>query len=90
MVSSRIGRTLGSSHHRVDHCLETVQYNRDVTRRYIYLLLGVKMKTVGMEEVETYFLRLHNTVAQYITTWTILEICLVVERRTGAWLSMRW
>ena len=34
------------------------------------------MKVMGVEEVEKYFLRLQNTIAQYIATCLILELCM--------------
>ena len=48
------------------------------------------MKSVGMEEVETYVLCCPNTVTQYIATRPILELCMAEERRPGARVSMRW
>ena len=58
--------------------------------RWIYPNLDKYMKAVVMEEAETYFLRRHNTVVQYITTQLILELCLAVERRPEARVSIRW
>ena len=40
--------------------------------------------------METYILRRQNTIAQYIATWKILELCLVAERRSGAQVMIRW
>ena len=37
-----------------------------------------------------YVLCRRNTVAQYIATWTILELCLLAERRMGEQMTMRW
>ena len=48
------------------------------------------MASAVLEEVETYVLRRHNTITQYITTLLVLEICLEVERRLGARLAQRW
>ena len=48
------------------------------------------MKAVVMEEVDNHFLCLQNTVAHYIATWTIMEICLAAERRPRVRVSMRW
>ena len=47
------------------------------------------MNSVGMEEEETYALRRQNTVAQYIATRPILELCLATEQWPGAQVSMR-
>ena len=48
------------------------------------------MAALGLEEVDAYFLRRQNTVAQYIATRPILELCLVLERRLGSHVSQRW
>ena len=46
---------------------------------WIYQPLDTGMNALDLEVVETYVLRLQNTVAQYITTWPILELCLEEE-----------
>ena len=49
------------------------------------------MAVVGLEEVEKYFLFPQNTIAQYIATRPILDLCLVAERRPGARVTQhRW
>ena len=48
------------------------------------------MMSVGLEEVETCVLHRQNTIAQYIATRPILEICLTVEQRPGARLTRQW
>ena len=48
------------------------------------------MMSVGLEEVETYFLHRHNTATQYIMTCLILELCMVAKQRPGAWVTRRW
>ena len=39
-------------------------------------MVGEEMLLVGLDEVETYVLHRQNTIAQYITTNTLLELCL--------------
>ena len=48
------------------------------------------MMSVGLEEVETYFLHRHNTATQYITIRPILELCMVAKQRPGAWVTRWW
>ena len=43
---------------------------------WVYPPLDAEITAVVLEEVETYVLHLHNTIAQYIATRLILEICL--------------
>ena len=40
--------------------------------------------------MDTYSLCLHNIITQYITTHTILEICLLIEHQKGTWVKQRW
>ena len=44
----------------------------------------------GLEEMETYISRCHNTVVQYIVMRPILDIFLEEERRTGLRVPKRW
>ena len=84
----RIGRTLGGFHHRVALPLANIHPRRVMTGRWVYPLLDEAITAVGMEEVEKYVLRHQNTVAQYITTWLILELCLAAEQRSDAQVTM--
>ena len=90
VVPPWIGRTLGGFHQRVTRWIAKMQPNRDVTGRWIYPLLDAAMKAVEMEEVDMYVLRIQNTIAHYISTPPILELCLVVEIWSGAQVAMRW
>ena len=89
VVYPRIGRTQGGFHHRLDRRLAKIQPGRTGSGRWIYFPLDKSMKLLGLEDVDTYFLRRQNTASQYITTQPILQLCLATERRPGAWVSMR-
>ena len=52
--------------------------------------LWAAIREAGLEEVETYITQRQNTVAQYIATQPILELCEEAERRPGARVSKRW
>ena len=86
-MKPRIGRTLGGFHNRVDCFLTGIESTRYIVGRWEYLPLVESIVAVVLEEVETYLLQRQNTVAQYIATCLILEICLVEEQRPGAWVS---
>ena len=58
--------------------------------RWRYPPLDAVTEAVGLEEVDIYVLCRQNTVAQYIVTLMILELCLAEERRLGAWVSIWW
>ena len=44
----------------------------------------------GLEKVETYILHFHNTIAQYISTRPIIELCLAVDWRPGTRIVRSW
>ena len=48
------------------------------------------MTEVGLQDVETYVYRHHNTVTQFIATRPIMDLCMVAERRLGPMVSERW
>ena len=48
------------------------------------------MAEAGFQEVETYISRRQKTVAQYISTKTIMELCIAEKQRPGPRLAMRW
>ena len=57
---------------------------------WFYPLLEYVMAEAGLQEVDTYFSHHQNTVAQYIATRPIMDLCLVMKRRTGPRVKMRW
>ena len=48
------------------------------------------MEESGFEEIRVYITRRKNTVAQYIATLPILNLCDQSVWRPGAWVSWRW
>ena len=48
------------------------------------------MVEAGLEGIGTYVTRRQNTVAQYIVTRPILDLCERSARRPGTWVSWRW
>ena len=48
------------------------------------------MTNTGLQEVETYVSHHQNTVAQFIATRPIMDLCLVAERRPGSRVTKRW
>ena len=57
---------------------------------WVYLPIGAALEMVGLEEIGLYITHLHNTVAQYIATFPIMEFCLAAERKPGMRISRRW
>ena len=48
------------------------------------------MEEAGMQEVDTYVAHHYNTVAKFIATRTIMDLCIEAARRSGARISKRW
>ena len=48
------------------------------------------MKEAGLTDVQTSINRRQNTVAQYIDTRPILDLCEGATQREGVWVTLRW
>ena len=48
------------------------------------------MTEAGIQEVETYVARRHNTVAKFIATRPIMDLCLAATWSLGSRVSKRW
>ena len=49
------------------------------------------MEEEGFDYTGAYFLKSHITVAQYIVTWTILDLCKETMRRSRTWVTgIQW
>ena len=48
------------------------------------------MAEAGFQEVETYVSCHQNTVAQYIATRSIMDLCLAEKRRPGTRVARKW
>ena len=81
---------LGRLHHRVEHRLTGPKTwkRRDVG--WVYPPLEDTMAESGLQEVDTYVSRLHNTVAQFTVTSPIVDLCLSVKQMPGTRVTMRW
>ena len=82
-MTPRMGRVLGGLHHRVDHRLTGRKSRRGQVIVWVYPPVEDSMAEAGLKEVETYVSFRQNTVAQFISTRTIIDLCLAVERSLG-------
>ena len=48
------------------------------------------IEEAGFDPVETYIRKSQNTVAQYILTGPIMDLCKAVKRKRGARVGMWW
>ena len=83
MTTPHIGRVLGGLHHRLARRLTGRQPWRGQDGGWVYTSLVDAMKEAGLQEVETYISRRHNTVANFIATMPIMDLCLEATRRLG-------
>ena len=83
VMNPHIGSVFGISHHRVDRRLTGRQPQQVRYSLWTYPPLEYVMVVVGLEEVVTYILCLQNTVAQFIVTRPIMNLCMVAEHRPG-------
>ena len=58
--------------------------------RWVYPSLDAEMRSVGLDEVETYILYQHNNISQYIVTRAILGLYLSSKQLPGARVTRRW
>ena len=90
VISPCIGRNLGGFHHRVDRRLTGRKPRKGQEEGWVYPQLEDTMTEAGLKGVETYVSRQQNTVAQYIATRPIMDLCLAAKRRPGPRVEMRW
>ena len=83
-------RVLGGFQHRVDRRLKERQLQKGRDRGCVYPLPDDAMAEAGLKEAETYISRLHNTVAQYISTRPIMDLCLAAKHRPWQRVEIRW
>ena len=88
VVSPRLDKLLNSFHRYVVRQMSGMvpKLQRDGT--WVYTPIGAALEMVGLEDIGVYIARHQNTVAQYIETCPIMDLCLMAERKTGLRLSI--
>ena len=89
VMTPRTGRNLGGFHHSVALFITGMNPWRYIAGKDIYPTLDAEMEEIGIEEVDSYALLCQNSIAQYILTRPIMELCLVAERTPGEQVK-RW
>ena len=85
-----IGKVLGIFRHRVAHRLTVRQPWRGWYGRWVYPLLEDAMAESGFQEGDTYVYCCQNTVAQFIATRPIMDLCLAAAQRPVSRVSKWW
>ena len=83
------GKTLAEFHHHAARRMAGMGPKRHLEGTWVYLLIGVALTMVGLEEIGVYIARRQNMVAQYIATRPIIDLCLAEERNPGMRLFKR-
>ena len=90
VTTMRIGRVLGGFHHRVARRQMGRQPQIKWDSLWFYHPLEHVMVEAGFQNMNTYVSRRYNTVAQFILTRPIMELCLAAERRPGSRVANQW
>ena len=90
VLTPRMKRLLGGFRHRVARRLTGRQPWKGRDGGWFYPPMEDTMVEAGLQYLYTYVSRHQKTVAQYIATRTIMDLCLEVKRRPGTRLAMRW
>ena len=83
-------RVLGGFHHKVARRLTGRQLRKGRDGGCVYPPLEDDMEGSGLQEVDTYVSFCQNTVAQYIATRPIMDLCLAAKQRPGPRVEIRW
>ena len=57
---------------------------------WIYPPIDKVLEEVGLYSIEDYVQKRQNTVANYVATQPIFDLCLEAERQSGSTSSRRW
>ena len=90
VLTSKMEKALDTFQARVERTLTGRQPRNGIYRTCYYPSLAGAMKKVGIVRIWTSILRRKNTVAQFIATRSILDLCEKVNKRPGARVSRRW
>ena len=74
ILTTFMEKTLGGFYHQLGRWITGKLHRKISDGSWHYPLLADAMRTVGLEELETYISWKHNTVAQYTATRPILDL----------------
>ena len=90
VVMPRIERALNSFMHGAARRITGRQPRRGWDGKWFYFSLEGAMKEAGFKEIRTSINARQNTVAQYIATRPLLDLCKGTNQIGGARVSRRW
>ena len=90
VVTPIMERALSAYIHGAARSLTGRQLRRGRDGKWFYPSLEGAMKEVGLTDVQTYIKRRQNTIAQYIATRPLLDLCEGATQIEGARVKMGW
>ena len=90
VVFPHIRKTLRGFHHQVVRILTGQTLQRKLEMTWTYPTLEEEMVEVVLKELDNYITRCQNTVAKFIATRPIVDLCLAAARCSGARFLMQW
>ena len=90
VINPQMERALENFQHRVSRRVTGKQLWRQADRSWEYPPLVEAMGEAGFEDTMKSITRRQNTVAQYIATRPILDLCERATRRPGVRVSWQW
>ena len=90
VVTPKMERALSAFLHGAARRLTGRQVRRDKDGDWHYPSLEGAMKEAGLTDIRTSILRMQNTVAQYIATRPLLDLCEGARAREGVKVPLSW
>ena len=90
VMTPRLDKYLEGFHHRVLRRMAGMVPKHQQGGIWVYTPSGAELAIVVLEEIGVYIFCCHNTVAQYIATHPIMDLCLAAEHNPVLYLSRRW
>ena len=90
VVTPKMERALSAFLHGAARRLTGRQPRREKDGEWKYPSLEGAMEEAGLTDIRTSILRRQNTVAQYIATRPLLDLCVGARAREGEKVTLRW
>ena len=76
VATPRLEKSLAGLHQRTVWQMAGMSLELQLDGAWVYSPIGAVIVNVGLDEIGVYIVRHQNTVAQYIETYPIMDLCL--------------
>ena len=90
VLTLQLEKFLEGFHHQTSRRMEGMGPKCQRYRTWVYPSIGADLKMLELEEIGVYIACCQNTIAQYIATRPIVDLCLTARWKPGMRLSRRW